>query len=295
MKIKLMTDSSSDLPLSFVKKNSDILEVLGMPITMGDKEYVDDLGETFSHDFFYQQLVDGVIPKTSQINTMSFYDRFLNLYEEGFTTIYIGLSSGLSGTYNNAILARNMVREEAPSAPIVVIDSLAASVGLASIIMYTLKLIKDNMSIEDIEKLIEEQKLNANHWFAVDSLMHLKNGGRIPAAAAYVGTVLNVKPILTMRFDGQLESYSSVRGKKKAFKYLVSKVAEHIHSVEIPIIIGHANIEADADKLVEELRHQGIENEIIETCLSATIASHVGPGMLAIAFISDKQRESKIK
>lgn len=293
MKIKLLTDSSSDLPLSFVKKNSDILEVLGMPITIGNEEYIDDLGDLFSHDFFYQKLTEGVIPKTSQVNTMTFYDKFLGEYENGNTTIYIGLSSGLSGTYNNAILARNMVREEAPNAPIVVIDSLAASIGLAAIIMYTMELIKDHKSSEEIEKIIEEQKLNANHWFAVDSLMHLKNGGRIPAAVAYVGTMLSVKPILTMRYDGQLESYSSVRGKKKAFKYLVAKVAQHIHSSDVPIIIGHANIEDDADTLVEELRSLGIQNEIIETCLSATIASHVGPGMLAIAFMSDKKRESK--
>lgn len=293
MKIRLLTDSSSDLPLSYVKENSDILEVLGMPITIGDDEYIDDLGETFSHDFFYNQLSDGVMPKTSQINTMTFHDKFLELYEGGYTTIYIGLSSGLSGTFNNAMLAKTMLLEEAPSAPILVMDSLAASIGLASIIMNIVTLIREHTSVEDIERIVEEQKLNANHWFAVDNLMHLKNGGRIPAAAAYVGTVLSVKPILTMKYDGQLESYSSVRGKKKAFKYLVSKVAEHIHSSQVPIIVGHANIESDADKLVEELRAQGIENQIIETCLSATIASHVGPGMLAIAFLSDKQREAK--
>jgi len=293
MKIKLLTDSSSDLPLSFVKENSDLLEVLGMPITIGDKEYIDDLGESFSHDFFYEQLAQGAMPKTSQINTMTFHDRFLELYEDGYATIYIGLSSGLSGTHNNALLARTMIREEAAKAPIVVIDSLAASVGLAAMIVYTLELIKEGKSIEEIEKLMEEQKLNANHWFAVDSLMHLKNGGRIPAAAAYVGTVLNVKPILTMQNEGKLESYSSVRGKKKAFKYLVSKVAEHIHNVDTPIIVGHAHIESDADVLIEELRKQGVENKIIETCLSATIASHVGPGMLGLAFMGDKERESK--
>lgn len=293
MKIKLLTDSSSDLPLSFVKENSDLLEVLGMPITIGDEEYVDDLGEEFSHDFFYEQLAQGAMPKTSQINMMTFYDKFEELYKEGYATIYIGLSSGLSGTHNNALLAKNMVLEEAGNAPIVVIDSLAASVGLAAMIMYTLELIKDGKNLEEIAALIEIQKLNANHWFAVDSLMHLKNGGRIPAAAAYVGTVLSVKPILTMQVDGKLESYSSVRGKKKAFKYLVSKVAEHIPSLDTPIIVGHANTEKDADILVEELRNQGVENKVIETCLSATIASHVGPGMLALAFMGGEQRESK--
>jgi DegV family protein with EDD domain len=123
--------------------------------------------------------------------------------------------------------------------------------------------------------------------------MHLKNGGRIPAAIAYVGTVLNIKPILTIKDDGKLESFSSVRGKKKAFKYLAAKVAENIGDSRVIILLGHANIKEDADTLVDELRSLGVENRIIETCLSATIASHVGPGMLAVAFMGNKDRISK--
>lgn len=293
MKIKLITDSSSDLPLSFVKSNSELLDVIGMPITIGNEEFIDDLGQEFSHDYFYAQLKSGAMPKTSQINTMTFYDKFVEQYQDGYASLYIGLSSGLSGTFNNANLAKKMVLEEAPNAKIVIIDSLSASIGLGALVLYAMSLIEDNKELEEIEAILEDQKLNANHWFAVDSLMHLKNGGRIPAAVAYVGTVLNVKPILTMRHDGQLESYSSVRGKKKAFKYLVAKVVEHIGSSNRPIIIGHANILGDADILVEELKSNGIQNMIIETCLSATIASHVGPGMLAIAFMGDEQREVK--
>ncbi len=293
MKIKLLTDSSSDLPLSFVKENSDILEVLGMPITIEQEEFIDDLGEKFSHDYFYDKLANGASPKTSQINTMTFYDKYIEHHEAGYSIVYIGLSSGLSGTINNAKLAKGMLVEEAPLAIVEVIDSLAASIGLGALIVYALELIREGMDLKEITRLIEEQKLHANHWFAVDDLMHLKNGGRIPAAAAYVGTVLNVKPILTIKHNGKLESYSTVRGKKKAYKYIVSKVVEHISSQDVPIIVGHANILKDAKILKDEIRLQGINNRIIETCLSATIASHVGPGMLAIAFMSNKDREDK--
>ncbi len=293
MKIRLLTDSSSDLPLSFFKENSDILDLVCMPITIDEEEFIDDLGEKFSHDHFYNRLQEGAMPKTSQINTMTFHDKFIEHYEAGYSTIYIGLSSGLSGTYNNANLAKNMVLEDVPQADITVIDSLAASIGLGALIMYTLSLIKSGRTTEEIKKLVEEEKLKANHWFGVDDLMHLKNGGRIPAAVAYVGTVLNVKPILTMKHDGKLESYSSVRGKKKAYKYIVGKVVEHLASSDVPVLVGHANVKRDADILVEELRSRGVENEIIETCLSATIASHVGPGMLAIAFMGNETREDK--
>jgi len=293
MRIKLLTDSSSDVPLDLVRESNGILEFIGMPITINGEEFIDDLGEEFSHEFFYEELTKGVMPKTSQINTISFYDKFIDHYQSGYATICIGLSSGLSGTYNNAILARTMVLEEAPEANIIVFDSFAASVGLGVLVLYVLDLIKDGMELSDISLLIDEQKLHANHWFAVDSLMHLKNGGRIPAAIAYVGTVLNIKPILTIKDDGKLESFSSVRGKKKAFKYLAAKVAENIGDSRVIILLGHANIKEDADTLVDELRSLGVENRIIETCLSATIASHVGPGMLAVAFMGNKDRISK--
>lgn len=293
MKIKILTDSSSDLPLSYIKDNNEYVDFLGMPITIGDEEHVDDLGETFSHDYFYERLAEGAMPKTSQINALTFMEKFIELHKEGYSIIYVGLSSGLSGTINNANLAKSMALEEIPDANIAIIDSLAASIGLGAIVLYGVELIKKGLSFKEIAGQIETDKLRANHWFAVDDLMHLKNGGRIPSAVAYVGTMLKVKPVLTMKHDGKLESYSSVRGKKKAYKYLVSKVLEHISSDNVTILVGHANIQKDADILVDELKAQGVKNPIIETCLSATIASHVGPGMLAMAFMSGVDRENK--
>lgn len=293
MKIKILTDSSSDLPLSFIQKNSEYLEFIGMPITINSEEYIDDLGASFSHEYFYKKLAEGAMTKTSQINTVTFMEKFLELNKEGYDIIYIGLSSGLSGTINNANLAKSMALEEIPEINIEVIDSLAASIGLGAIILYAVEMVKENKRFNEIVAQVEANKLKANHWFAVDDLMHLKNGGRIPPAMAYVGTLLKVKPVLTMKHDGKLESYSSVRGKKKAYKYLVAKVAEHIKGSEGTILVGHANIQEDADILVEELKVQGITNPVIETCLSATIASHVGPGMLALAFMALEIRENK--
>lgn len=293
MKIKILTDSSCDLPITYIRENSEFLDFLGMPITIGDEEYIDDLGDTFSHDEFYKRLTEGAMPKTSQINTSSFIERFRSLHEAGYDVIYIGLSSGLSGTINNANLARSILAEEMEHLNVAIIDSLAGSIGLGAIVVSAVDMVKAQMSFDEIAGNVEANKLNANHWFAVDDLMHLKNGGRIPSAVAYVGTVLKVKPILTMKHDGKLESYSSVRGKKKAYKYLVSKVTEHLPDKQVTILVGHANILEDADMLVSELREQGVENPIIETCLSATIASHVGPGMLAMAFMAGKTRENK--
>ncbi|MBN2221712.1 MAG: DegV family protein [Vallitaleaceae bacterium] len=293
MKIRILTDSSCDLPFSFIQDNREYVDFIGMPIAIGDEEHLDDLGSTFSHDYFYMKLKEGSMPKTSQINTMSFYERFIELVEADFAVICIGLSSGLSGTFNNANLAKNMVMEERQDAQIHIVDTYSASIGLGALVVKAVDMIKAGMLVDELVKFLEENRLRANHWFSVDDLIHLKNGGRIPAAVAYVGTVLNVKPVLTMDHEGKLESFASVRGKKKAAKYLLSKVEENLKNHTETIIVGHANIKDDADYLVREIRNMGYQNPIIETCLSATIASHVGPGMMAIAFMGEKVREVK--
>lgn len=293
MKIRILTDSSCDLPFSFIQDNREYVDFLGMPIAIGEEEHLDDLGSTFSHDYFYMKLKEGSMPKTSQINTMSFYERFIELIEAGYAVICIGLSSGLSGTFNNANLAKSMVLDEKKEASIHIIDSYAASIGLGALVVKSVDMIKAGMQVEELVSYLEENRLRANHWFSVDDLIHLKNGGRIPAAVAYVGTVLNVKPVLTMDHEGKLESFASVRGKKKAAKYLLTKVEEHLKDRSETIIVGHANIKEDADYLVREIRNMGYDNRIIETCLSATIASHVGPGMMAIAFMGETPREVK--
>lgn len=296
MKIKLLTDSSSDLPIEYLQKNSDNIQVIGMPITMDQDEMFDNLYEEDTRKALYTAFKNGIMPKTSQINMMTFYDVFKENHKAGYATLYIGLTSGLSGTMNNAMLAKKMIEEkyENEKVEIYIVESYAASIGLSAIVDYALNLLKNGEDVETIAKKVEEQRLYANHWFVVDDLLHLKNGGRIPAATAYVGTVLNVKPILTMNDEGKLETYSSVRGKKKAIKLLVTKIKEHLKTKENTVFIGHANNEKEANVIVTELRAVGVKNHIEITCLAATIASHVGPGMVAAAFMGDENREKKI-
>jgi len=294
MQIMIVTDSSSDLPLSYVKKHSNNLEVLGMPVMVSGQEYIDDLGEKFSHDFFYEEMAKGTMPKTSQINVMTFYECFERLAKQEKEILYLGLSSGLSGTFNNAVLAKNMLLEEYPKAKIEVVDSVAASIGLGVLIYCLIQKVEhDNANLKELVEYLEKEKLRANHWFVVDDLIHLKNGGRIPATMAYVGTMLNVKPLLSMDYSGKLETFGKVRGKTRACKYILEKISEHLQDSQEIIIIGHANAPEDVKYLVEELEKTNKSNPIILTCLSATIASHVGPGMLAVAFMGGNPRESK--
>lgn len=291
MSIVLLVDSCCDLPLDYIENNKDIIEVIGMPVNIDGKEYIDDLGKTLSHGMLYTKLKEGVMPLTSQINVTTFLSTYKELYNKGKDIVYIGFSSGLSGTINNAHLAKDMLLEDYEDANVDIIDSLGASIGLGVLIMHAAELIRRGEGRDDVVDWIESNKLKSNHWFAVDDLIHLKNGGRIPAAIALIGTVLNVKPILTVDLPGKLKSHANVRGRKKSFKYLINKYLENLNNLEETIvIIGHGNCRDDAEKIKELIIKEGKPKQIIISELSATIATHVGPGMIAIAFIGKNIR-----
>lgn len=266
-----------------------------MPIHINNEEYIDDLGETLSHEFFYNQLKEGGFPSTSQINTHVFLEHYQKSYNNDEAIIYLGLSSGLSGTYNNAMLAKSMFLEEQPDAKISVIDTVAASGGLGALVAQIVELIKQGKELDEIVEWIIQNYLKINHWFAIDDLEHLKKGGRIPAAMALVGTALKVKPILTVAHDGKLKAYASVRGRQKSIQYLFKKFEEHIGVKEQDkiVFICHAHCIDDALKLKQLISKHHNPKKIIITELSATIGAHVGLGMLAVAFLGDEIRENR--
>lgn len=294
MSISLLVDSCSDLPLEYVEKNNDAIEIIGMPINIENEEYIDDLGKNLSHEMFYDKLYGGIMPTTSQINVSSFLEKYEKLYDEGKSIIYIGFTSGMSGTINNATLAKNMFIEEHDDADITIIDTLSASVGLGILVVEALDMLRNGKSKEEIVNWIENNKMKSNHWFAVNDLMHLKNGGRIPPAIAVLGTVLSVKPVLIVDENGKLGSYTNVRGRKKSLKFLVNKLFEHMgNESDTTIMIGHANCYEDALKIQDMILSECKPKKIIVSEISATIATHVGPGMIALAFVGKNIRESK--
>jgi DegV family protein with EDD domain len=294
VELKILTDSSCDLPLKYVEENAHILQLIGMPIHIDNEEYIDDLGKTLTHDFFYKKLSEGVFPTTSQINLLVFLEHYKKCYEKGEALIYLGLSSGLSGTMNNAVLAKNMFLEEHDDADITIVDTIAASGGLGALVAHVVELAKEGKSKGEILTWIDDHILKINHWFAIDDLEHLKNGGRIPAAIALVGTALKVKPILTIAHNGKIKSYASVRGRHKSIKYLYDKFTENIEEVEHKhVFICHAHCIEDAQKLEELILKEYKPKELYITELSATIGTHVGLGMLAVAFVGKNIREDK--
>lgn len=290
MTIKIFTDSCCDLPLDYVEANQDILHVLGMPIQLEGVEIIDDLGKTFDRSAFYGKLRQGIMPTTSQINAYRFDEAFREAVEVGSEVVYIGFTSGMSGTYNSANIAKQMILDDHPEAKIWVLDTLSASIGQGTLVVEAVKMARAGESSDVITAFIEASKLKTHHWFGVDDLNYLKNGGRISHVSAMVGSVLNVKPTLGVGHDGKLKPYGNVRGRKKSIAQLASKFETHYSVGDAStVIVGHGNCPEDAEQLKALILDHSPNVDIMISELSMTIASHVGPNMIAVAFIGDER------
>ncbi len=287
MKTIIITDSCCDLSYSYISENN--LEVIPFPFSIDGKEYVDDFGRFLSYEDFYNELRNGATPLTSQISAFTFEQVFKKYVSEGNAVIYIGFSSALSQTFNNSILARNIVLEEIPEADITVIDSKSASVGLGAIVFYANELLKQGKPKDEIIEWIENNKLKSNHWFIIDSLEHLKRGGRISAASAAVGTMLDIKPLLNVDDEGKLNVLKKIRGRKKAIRELLDELQNIKNSEEQTIFINHGDCLKDAEQLRDLVLNEVNVKDVVINYIGPIIGSHTGPGMLCLVFMGNKR------
>jgi len=286
MNTVIFTDSTCDLPLSYIQNNN--IEFLGLTVLLQGKEMTDDLGQTLLYKDFYNILRNGEQASTSQINSYSFIEAFRQLIEKGKSIIYLGFSSALSGTYNSAFLAREELLQEYPEADITVIDTLAASCGQGLLIYYACEMLKSGKPKEEVVQWVKDNKLKVAHIFTVDDLEHLKRGGRISSTAAFVGSLLNIKPLLYVNDLGELKPYGKERGRKKAIRAMADELKKHIQSPEEQtIFISHGDCMEDAQKLADIIQESVSVKDIIISMVGTTIGSHSGPGTLALFFLSD--------
>lgn len=287
MNTVIITDSSCDLSYDYINKNN--IKVIAFPYTINGKEYIDDFGSTLSYEDFYNELRKGAMPSTSQISLYTFEKEFKKHASEKKAVIYIGFSSALSQTFHNSVVARNNVLEEYPEADIVVIDSKSASVGLGAIVFYANELLKEGKNKEEIVDWIENNKLKSNHWFIIDSLEHLKRGGRISAASAAIGTLLDVKPLLNVDDEGRLDVVKKIRGRKKAIRELLNELQYIKNPEEQTLFINHGDCLKDAEQLKEMVLNEVKAKDVIINYIGPIIGSHTGPGMLCLVFMGDKR------
>lgn len=284
MRPVIITDSCSDLPLEYVKKHQ--IPIAHLMYHFDGKDYDDDFGQTLSHLDFYNAIRQGAMPTTSQVNVHTFVTKFKEYVEQGQAIIYIGFSSALSGTFNSAVTAREIILEEHPEAQIGVVDSRCASLGQGLLVHYALELREEGAGFQEILSWVEENKLLINHWFTVEDLNHLKRGGRVSSTAAFVGSMLNVKPILNVDNEGRLTAKAKVRGRQKSLRYLKEQMDERIVSPETQtIFISHGDSLADAENLKEMILAEYSVKDVQIGYVGPVIGSHSGPGTIALFFM----------
>ena len=287
-KYVLITDTTADLP-------NDVLKDLGvvsipMEFILDDKTYnhYSDCRE-LSLDKFYQALKEGKKSKTSQINFFT-YDRIFRPYlEQGYDILYICFTSGLSGTYSASLLAIEELKQEFPDRRIVSVDSLCASIGEGLLVHNAGVLYHNQASFDDVLNYILEYRLKVCHWFVVDDLETVRQGGRITALQAAFGGMLNIKPLLSVNDEGKLVPVAKLRGKKRILQTFIDVLLRdsNEHSNQT-VVVGHANNLEVALGIKEELLRQNLVKDVIITDIGPVIGTHVGPGMVALTFVGTR-------
>ncbi|MEN2767665.1 DegV family protein [Ornithinibacillus xuwenensis] len=282
MSVKIMADSASDLTQSYFTEYD--MEMVSLTVHLDDKDYEDGVAITPKNVF--DAMREGKSPKTSQVSPQTFKTIFTSYAESKQTLVYLAFSSELSGTYQTAKMMEQEVKEEYPDADIHVIDTKCASIGYGLVVLNAAKLANEGKSKEEIMEDAKKRALHMEHIFTVDDLEYLQRGGRVSKAAAFVGTLLNIKPILHVE-DGKLIPLEKMRGTKKLLGRMLEIMEERGLNFENQTIgISHGDDLERAEKLAEMIKEKfGVKDVIIEFVGSA-IGAHSGPGTLALFFLN---------
>ncbi|KJS87564.1 MAG: hypothetical protein JM58_03835 [Peptococcaceae bacterium BICA1-8] len=278
-KIKIVTDSTADLPLDLIKQYD--ITIVPLAVNFGNISYLEGT-ELSPKDFYAKLSASETLPTTSQPSPGDFAAVFKELAQNGNEEIIsIHLSSKLSGTYQSALLGKSMV---ADLIKINVFDSQVVTMGLGLIVIAAARAAQEGKNIEEISKIITDLQSKMNIFFVVDTLEYLQKGGRIGKASSIMGALLNIKPILTLA-DGEVHPYEKVRGKGKALERLIDIANANIASEsKIQCAIVHSSSLDSALKLHEKVLAQFNCTEIFISDIGAVVGTHVGPGTIAFIF-----------
>lgn len=289
MSYRITTDSTSDLPLEYYKENN--VACIGMQFRLGDKDYAEGPDMAITPHEFYDALRAGTPSSTVQVNTFEFVDFAEPVLAAGDDLLHIAFSSGLSGTYESCVRGAQELAVKYPERKVVVVDSLAASMGEGLLVYYAVENLKSGMSLEDNARWLEDNKLHLCHWFTVDDLMHLHRGGRVSKTSAVFGSMLSIKPVLHVDDDGHLILVSKSRGRQASLQALADRMKATVFDnvKEQMIFISHGDCLEDAEKLADILRKTLGVTKIMIHNIGAVIGSHSGPGTVALFFLGSQR------
>ncbi|MDE3838186.1 fatty acid-binding protein DegV [Bacillus methanolicus] len=282
MSVKILADSACDLPLEFYNEHQTAL--IPLKVHLDGQEY-EDL-KTIEPKTVYDAIREGKIPKTSQASPHGLEELFTKMAEANEDGIYIAFSSELSGTYQTAVMVLEQVKERYPDFNLTIVDSKCASLGLGLVVKEAALLANNGVAKEKILEDIRFRCEHMEHLFTVDDLEYLAKGGRVSKASAFLGGLLNIKPLLNVE-DGKLIPIEKLRGKKKLLRRIIELMKERGTDLNSQVIgISHADDEATAQEMKNMIEQEFNPKHIEITSIGAAIGSHTGPGAIAVFFLN---------
>jgi DegV family protein with EDD domain len=280
----IVTDSSCDLPAELAAEME--LTVLPLSFAIGGKEYLNYLDgrELPIHDY-YERLRAGEPAQTAAVNVDSFVGAIEPLLRGGKDVLVPAFSSGLSNTCNAARIACEELAKKYPERKVLCVDTLAASLGEGMLIYYAVQEKRAGKSIEEVRGWLEQNRLRQCHWFTVDDLKHLKRGGRISPAVAFIGGMLNFKPVMHMDDAGHLAAVGKARGRKASLDALVDHMEQTaVDPKEQTVFLSHGDTPEDAEYVASEVKRRLGVSRVIINDVGPVIGTHSGPGTMALFF-----------
>ena len=290
MQFEIVTDSSSNL-------TDEMIEEFGLHILplrfMSDGEEFQSFtqGEKSDLQLFFNMMRDGKVFTTSLPYQNNAEELFRKLLSEGRDVLYIGFSSGLSGTYEAMSAILDMLAPEFPDRKIMHVDTLAAAMGEGLLVYKAAQLAATGASMEEVHSWVVENRLKLAHWFTVDDLVYLFRGGRVSRTSAWAGSLLNIKPVLHVDDEGHLIPMEKVRGRKKSILALLDHMEKTTCQpvADQTVFISHGDCEDDLNFLVDEIRKRFGCTDIRWNYLDPVIGAHSGPGTLALFFMAEQR------
>lgn len=281
MAIKIITDSTCDLPVNIVEELG--VSIVPLKVLFGEEVYRDGIDLT-NKGFYEKMAMHKQLPTTSQVNPGEFIEEFTRHLDNGDEIIGIFISAKLSGTYSSAVIAKETLADDSR---INIIDSLSASFGLGLLVIEAGRMAQQGKSSEEIVQRIEKVKTGVHFYGIIDTLENLKKGGRLSTTSAFAGSLLGIKPIITLN-EGAVSLIAKARGQKKAFAWVLEDIQKNSIDLNNKVIgLAHAASPEDAAEFKKEVLKIYNPKEIIEFAIGSVIGTHVGSGCVGISCLPD--------
>lgn len=279
----------ADGELWFTRQEELGVDYIKMPYSYNDEEFYYDLGKNTDFRKFYDAVRAGTIPKTMALNPDEYVEILEPYFAKGEDVLYVSFSHTMSGTFGHLETALKRLHETYPERKCTVFDTKSISLGAGIQMEYAAELKNKGATDEEIVSALKTFRDRTTVYFVVDDLMHLKRGGRLSGVAAFAGTLLQLKPVLTIDERGSLAVWKKISGKKAALRTIATNVAEELTGTEFSVYVMDADCPEEGDRLAEMIKESRPEAKIVRQTIGPVIGAHCGPGTIGVIFIADKR------